>query len=627
MVFDDIAEIDLDALTSEAPSGIKKARTTFVQHIWPLYEGKREPNEKQWVFWNWGHKHPKTVIVALGAPRSGKTVGIVAKVLETCLTYPGTIVIVGSMDYEHLKTSIIKDFENLLSVKEEFDSPVLKKGEHGKTKKLNRENKELQFKNGSIIRFCNLKLFIKTLGTKADIIVVEEAPTLPDEEMLDVLFGRLSNTAVPWKMMVLTGNPLKKMPTWIKKRFNLDTLRSDYDGPPKQIGKPCPCQYCLKCLKHTKQRIERINGLCPVCGYRNKSDCPGNQLWQQVVLFQPKDNDKVPDTLDADNEAAMDEATYRRMGAGHLDLPEDGKCYPLFSLKNVLGSKPSLDPKKDLIWAMDFNSHPQCSIICQEYDSIHPITGVATTEILAVDEIVKWNWTIKRVAREFIRRYKPLGLQGKVLIYGDPAGWIGKVVNEDDEPDEKQFDNYTILIEALEKAGFDVECRVPHTTFLIQDRITNVNFMLEDGDDYRRVKISPACEHLIASLEDVVWDPNGSGKEWEAMDRKAKKSGEWTKVHPMTHPAAAFGYYLLIEHPIYPYVRRKPFVGDLNTGEFIEARDDGELHRFFANKNDYKLSDDDDLDLEDLEEVTEDDYTVPAPKKRSASLFRMSDYR
>jgi hypothetical protein len=614
--FADIADIDLDLLHSNSP--VKRSRQVPL-YLWPPPEvegKKRGPNPKQLVLWKWGHLHPKSIDVLLGAARSGKTLAVVARCLWTALKFPGAIIVVGSMDFEHLKNTIINDFKERLSIKEDWDHPVLKKG-----KKLSREHKDLEFKNGSIIRFVNLNLFIKTLGMKADMIVIEEAPTLKDEEMLDLLLGRLSGMRVPFKQVILTGNPMKSL-GWMVPRFHLYQFDKDYEGQPVQIGKPCSCQYCLLCKKRKLGNFERVNGVCPVCGYKNKSDCPGNQNWHRVIQFYPEDNDHVPDTLDSDNEASMDSNAYKRMGGGQIIISKTGACYPHLSAKNLLSDNHAIDPNKDLIWTLDFNHYPECSVICQEYEGTHPVTGNPTTEVLVLDEIVEWKATEKKVARKFIAKFKDIGLKGKVRIFGDPAAFNNAVVNEDDDEELKEYDKFVVLVQELEKAGFDVELCARHTVYLREDRITNVNFFLDDGDGYNRVKINPAAKHLIASLKGVTWDPNGK-KEWEEVDRRAKRSGDWDKVHVMTHPSCAFGYYLIEAHPMFPTVDKVPYIQNMSTGEVTELGKNG-VEKFFVHEREgeYEFND---LDIEELEELSAADYSVARPS--APGLFRMSDLR
>ena len=77
--------------------------------------------------------------------------------------------------------------------------------------------------------------------------------------------------------------------------------------------------------------------------------------------------------------------------------------------------------------------------------------------------------------------------------------------------------------------------RVPKANPHVRDRVAAVNGRCETMDGRRHLVVDPACEHLIADLEQVVFADNGE------LDKK---------TNPMlTHISDAFAYGIHQEWP------------------------------------------------------------------------------
>lgn len=540
-----------------------QAKKKVKLHYWPKPERAdqvRGPNPKQKLLWIEKmpdsirpHKHPFDIVLLIGGARAGKSISAVARALYVAHKYPRASIVVGSLNFSHLQDTIMEDYKKLLSIKRDWDHPFVFRGP-------NKNHKRIITSNGARIRFVNLDLHMRMLGSECDIVHIEEPEMLKSSEPLETLITRMSGTAVPFKQIILTANPENL--DWMVPWFQLRQFEPGYDGPPLPIGRPCKCHTCSKCEEAGKEDVLFVEGLCPECGNKKFNDCPGNQYFTRVIQCNARDNDHLRDGYQRDLNATLSHDKRVRFSEGLVIHRTKGKVYTSFDPQTVLSKDIELDINQDLIWTLDFNQHPQCSVICQTYNK----DGMK--HVAALDEIILWGAGPEQVANEFIRRYKPLGLRGKVHIYGDPSGFNGAIKN-------LVVDRFTTVVEHLEAAGFDVILHARRTWFPIALRIDSVNWMMKDGNEFRRMKINSRCHNLIASAESVVWNPEGN-KEDENCDRKARAKGRQGEVWPMTHPMCALGYYIVQEHPMVPHAAPTPYLMNADTGRVAEMVD-GEL--------------------------------------------------
>jgi hypothetical protein len=589
-----------------------------VFNIWPTVPGtKYGPSFKQKLAWieklppklkgKYAHQHDLDILLLLGGTRSGKTATSVARCLYIARKYPKSRIIVGSLNFNHLEETVIEDYKKLLTKVKEWDHPSI-------LRKPNRTHKRLVFRNGSVISFVNLENFMRTLGSQADIIHIEEPELLKSADALEVLLTRLSSPVVPFKQVILTANPTEDL-GWMIDWFKLEQFQEGWDGDKTPIGKPCECHICVKCQRD-KKNVEYINKKCPVCGHEKKNNCPGNQYFQRVILSDASDNEHLPENYQRNLAATLSYDKMQRFGKGFVLHRKKGRIYTCFHGGNVMASDKEINPDKDLIWALDFNQHPQCSVICQEYKK----DGLTHVDVL--DEIVLWGAGPEQVANEFISRYKNLGLKKKVRIYGDPTGFNGAIKN-------LVLSRFHTLVETLEKKGkFDVDLVAAKTLYPVALRLDSVNWMMRDGNDYVRLHINPSCRHVTLGAEKIEWD-NAGKKENENCDIKARSKGKQGDLWLMTHPMAALGYFIVKDHPMIAFdEKEKPFIANPASGTVITTDDEGNvIERQYTEAELTEIedmygihSDDEDDDLDDDEEFG----ISPIRQASIASLLRKS---
>lgn len=517
---------------------------------------------------------------------SGKSVGAVARALYLCRTYPNAKIIVGSVNFTHLEDTIMEDYKAVLSIHKDWDHPFVQRGP-------NRTRKRIEFKNGSRIRFVNLddNNYKKILGQGADFVHIDEPELLKTSGPLEYCLTRLSSTAVPFKQVVLTANPTEDL-GWAIDWFKLHQFDPSYQGPPLPIGEKCKCHLCVKC-EHKQEEVLYLDGVCPSCGHKKDNVCPGDQHFIRVLFFSPEDNEYLRDGYQRDLNATLSHDRRVQFSQGIIIHRTKGKPYTSWDRECVFKENIPIDPNKDLIWSLDFNQYPQCSIIAQEYKE----EGVK--KVVVLDELIRWGAGPEKVAREFVAAYKDVGLQGSVHIYGDPSGFTRQI-----DSLNNVTDRFRTIVGILEKEGFDVILHARPTVYSIIGRIDSVNWMLKDGNSFRRMKINPKCQYLIKSAESTNWNRAGK-KEDENEDTKARAKGRDNDgiVWALTHPMCALGYYIIEEHPMNKRDGSVPFVQNIGTGVVSELRE-GEIVEYDFAKE--KLVENEQLEIELDEELSEE---------------------
>ena len=500
------------------------------------------------------HKHPVDIVLYIGGARSGKSIGACGRLLSYCLKNPGCTAVVGAESFPLLQRTILKEIESRFTAVTPWD--YLKAKPPIILNKPTQNSKKIVLANGSIIHTIHFSEPEVLRGIDASIIVYEEASLLKDSQAFEELCRRLSGTRGKVRQLILLTNPPRG--GWITEKFKLDQLRDDFTGEPEPICPPCNCHICQTCLNNKVENPpEYIDGFCPSCGSKKKNDCPGNQIYMRVIQTGTIDNPHVPQDYIQSQKAFMDEKTYGNFIEGKLEDLRDGEVYKSFTDQNVYKQPVSFDPDKDIIWTLDFNFEPQCSVICQEEETDSGFM------VKILHEIVKWNALPEHAAEHFcnlpeIQDWKSSGKA--ILIYGDPAGLYG--TGNDLVP---SF--YQKIYDVLKKRGFKahIMMRKPQKDALYKEpvkipiagSVDSLNDMLlfvdKFDDAYVRIKINPQCKNLIRSLRELKWMPDGKNID-KSCDKRAQRDTDKNKPHLMTHPSDALRYYI---YKRFPVVRNK----------------------------------------------------------------------
>lgn len=346
--------------------------------------------------------------------------------------------------------------------------------------------------------------------------------------------------------------------------------------------------------------------------------CPGNQPFWRVIHTQTTDNFHLPSDFVQSIKSSQDDANFRMFTLGEIIDLGVNKAFPAYSYDNnvVLHDIP-VDVTKDIYWTHDHNTRPRCSEIVQEY----PVEGSEDADICFIDEIVMFDtkepvlkeeakellkqnpqplteefisrWRIRgvgpeHVAQEFIDRYSNWNLatieagdQRKVVLHGDHTALNSKM-----SPFSKN--EFQILYDMLTAAGFKVEVAVKKLAntkiqIAVSDRLAVTNWLLRDDKGRSRIKINAKkCPYLMKSLEDTIKKINDMEKIDKSCDDLAAAATNTAKVHLVTHPAEAAGYYLvrrfnLLKVPEgfkFVYVPGEPLLNFDNKGNTFYSKED-----------------------------------------------------
>ena len=173
-----------------------------------------------------------------------------------------------------------------------------------------------------------------------------------------------------------------------------------------------------------------------------------------------------------------------------------------------------------LLIGMDFNVNPMSAVIAQK----------AGDQCHVIDEIVLPNSNTQEMMQEINRRYP----SRNGYVHPDPSGNARKTSASVGQND----------FALIRQAGWRVD---PPPYGPVVDRITNVNAMLCNANNQRRLVINPKCQHLIRGLDTLTY-------------KKGTKVPD--KSGGQDHITDALGYLIIAAFPIVRsvwHVQESPF--------------------------------------------------------------------
>jgi len=230
----------------------------------------------------------------------------------------------------------------------------------------------------------------------------------------------------------------------------------------------------------------------------------------ETIVAKPFENryllDKVPDYYER-LRRSYDSRFFSQEALGDYLTLTAGKVYAAFD-RSLNISATEADPSLPLLWALDFNVDPMCSVIAQVRRD---------GEVNVLDEIVLSRASTYDACAEFLDRFPSHA--GGVTVYADATGARMQTTGKTD---------LAILREALR--GYErVEFRIPTSNPAVRDRLTLMNGKLASASGERLLQVHPKCGELIRDLEQVAYK-EGSGV--IDKDRDPKR----------THLSDALGY-------------------------------------------------------------------------------------
>jgi hypothetical protein len=189
----------------------------------------------------------------------------------------------------------------------------------------------------------------------------------------------------------------------------------------------------------------------------------------------------------------LDERTYRQEFQASFENVTVGRVYYAFERTGNVG-KPRYNPRLPLMWSLDFNVNPMCSVIAQRDGDYLDI----------LEEITLPDSNTQAACQEFHRRVSRHGRSLTVHLYGDASG--------NGRHTSASRTDWQIVREYLSSCGYQVQFRVPGANPPVKDRVNCVNSMLCNQAGERRLTIDESCRELIKDLEQVTWDAEALNK-------------------------------------------------------------------------------------------------------------------
>lgn len=243
--------------------------------------------------------------------------------------------------------------------------------------------------------------------------------------------------------------------------------------------------------------------------------------WSQyrVITAHSRENPFVAQSSIDRLEDAYDAQLVREKVGGEFVNVRSGAIYYAFSREDHLAELP-YDPTAPLLWGLDFNVEPLCSVVCQQLDG----------DLLVIDEVVSpTGGRTAELVEEFARRYKRH--EAGIVVYGDRSGY-----NKDTRGGNRT--DYRILAEEAARQGlrrFEILASRRNPPRL--ERYAAVNGLLRSGAGRVRLKVDRlGCRTLVRDLEQQPYKPGTL-----LADDKGGKLG---------HAADALGYVVVARYQL-----------------------------------------------------------------------------
>ncbi len=233
----------------------------------------------------------------------------------------------------------------------------------------------------------------------------------------------------------------------------------------------------------------------------------------EVVLAAPFENrhllERIPDFYER-LKRSYDPQFYDQEVLGKYLSLSGGLAYHEFDRAEHV-KEVTVEAGLPLLWALDFNVDPMCSVVAQIRDG----------RVAVVDEIVISRATTEDACAEFRSRF-PRHAAG-VTVYGDATGSRMQTAGTSD---------YQVIQSFFRRAGYrNVTYKVPRANPAVRERVNLVNGKLRSAAGEISLAVSGRCAELIKDFEEVSY------KQGTYVLEKDKDSRR-------THLSDALGYLL-----------------------------------------------------------------------------------
>jgi hypothetical protein len=254
----------------------------------------------------------------------------------------------------------------------------------------------------------------------------------------------------------------------------------------------------------------------------------------EAVTCTPGENYYLPSDYYDTLAKSYDQRFYEQEVLGKYLSLQGGTGYYAFARDRNIDPAIQYDPGARLLWTLDFNVNPMCSVIGQI--TSREIDGKQQKVVEIIDEINIRDGNVDLACSAFVDRTKKWTRDGqrlKVNVYGDPAG---NSRNHAGKSDWQMVWDYMGRY-----PEYHMLANVASSHSLVRDRVNAVNGALVNAVGESRVFIHPRCVGLIKDLERVVWKKDSHGNTLAELDK-----GDPT----LTHLSDSFGYAVEREFPL-----------------------------------------------------------------------------
>ncbi len=210
----------------------------------------------------------------------------------------------------------------------------------------------------------------------------------------------------------------------------------------------------------------------------------------ETVVARPFENrhllDRIPDYYER-LKHSYDGRFYEQEVLGEYLAMSGGRVYYAFERQESV-VETSADESRPLMWALDFNVDPMCSVVAQ----------VDGETVSVLDEIVLSRASTHQACEEFTRRFA--GHPGGLVIYADASGARLQTSGTTDVEILKKF------FHAGPYGG--VWFKIPRANPPVRDRVALMNAKLESAAGERSLRVHPRCHELIKDFEQVTYKEN-----------------------------------------------------------------------------------------------------------------------
>jgi hypothetical protein len=228
----------------------------------------------------------------------------------------------------------------------------------------------------------------------------------------------------------------------------------------------------------------------------------------------------------------LDDRLFRQEFEASFEATAVGLAYHAFT--RAANVRPcDYRPGAKLIWSLDFNVHPMCSIVAQAEGD----------EVEVLDEVVLDNANTEMMCDRFWDRIRPWRSARAgalhIEIYGDASGHQRRscAAYTDWQLIRSFFSQRVGQAVAHFKAG--------NANPAVRDRVNVVNSRFLSAAGEHRLFVSPKCKELILDLERIAWRVDDLGQPTCDLDKSDRMR---------THTSDALGYYLCTAFPFGPKI-------------------------------------------------------------------------